>query len=62
MFFIVFFSVKLVGKDGILSCSGEPCSGTFNSFYIISVWFSSLQGETVSLFCAALSLLSLLQQ
>lgn len=61
--FMKFFSIKFLGKDEFLNCFGEPCSsGTFNLFCIISVWFHSLLGELASLFCAALGLLSLLQQ
>lgn len=63
IFFTKCFSIKFLGKDGFLNCFGEPCSsGTFNLFYIISVWLHSLWGEPASLFCEAISLFSVLQQ
>lgn len=43
IFFMKFFSMKFLGKDGFLNCFGDPCSsGTFNLFYMIYVQFHSL--------------------
>lgn len=49
-FFMKFFSVQFLGKDGFLNCSGESCfSGTFNLVYFCM----APRGASVSVPCSA---------